>query len=77
MYQMIGMRIYIIAIGMMILAVGIAWPYLAKALPFLVNLPGNFAYRGKNFSFYFPLTLSIILSLVLTGILYLISKFSH
>jgi hypothetical protein len=60
-----------------LILLGIAWPYLAKALPFLMNLPGNFAYRGKNFSFYFPITLSIILSLVLTGVLYLISKLSH
>ena len=70
-------RITVIVIGVSLILLGIAWPYLAKALPFLANLPGNFAYRGKNFSFYFPLTLSIILSLVLTGVLYLISKFSH
>ena len=77
MYQIGPMRIYIIAIGVLLMAVGIAWPYLAKALPFLMNLPGNFAYKGKSFSFYFPLTLSIILSLVLTGIVYLISKFGN
>jgi len=71
------MRLYIIAIGILLVAVGLAWPYLAKAIPFLMNLPGNFAYRGKNVSFHFPLTLSIILSLILTGILYLISKFGN
>jgi hypothetical protein len=72
-----NLRISAIVIGAALILLGIAWPYLAKALPFLVNLPGNFAYKGKNFSFYFPLTLSIILSLVLTGVLYLISKLSH
>lgn len=71
------MRIYIIAIGVLLVVVGLAWPYLAKALPFLMSLPGNFAYRGKHFSFHFPLTLSIILSLVLTAILYIISKLSR
>ena len=72
-----NLRILVIAIGIVLLVLGLLWPYLAKALPFLMNLPGNFAYRGKHFSFYFPLTLSIILSLVLTAILYIVSKISQ
>lgn len=72
-----NLRTAVIVIGAALIMLGVAWPYLAKAMPFLLNLPGNLSYRGKHFSFYFPLTLSIILSLVLTGLLYLISKFSR
>ena len=40
----------------------------------LGRLPGDFAYRGKNFSFYFPLGTSILISIVLSLLFYL---FSH
>jgi DUF2905 family protein len=39
----------------------------------LGRLPGDFSFRGKNFSFYFPLATSVIISFLLTGILWLIS----
>jgi hypothetical protein len=40
----------------------------------LGRLPGDISYRGKNFSFYFPLGTSILISVVLSVILYLISR---
>jgi len=39
---------------------------LAPKLPFLGRLPGDIAVRRGNWSFYFPLTTSILLSLLLT-----------
>ncbi len=39
----------------------------------LGRLPGDFSYRGKNFSFYFPLATCVVLSLLLTGLVWLIS----
>jgi hypothetical protein len=39
---------------------------LAPKLPFLGRLPGDIAFRRGNWSFYFPLTTSILLSLLLT-----------
>lgn len=39
----------------------------------LGRLPGDFAYRGKNVSFYFPLDTSILISIVLSVLFYLIS----
>ncbi len=39
----------------------------------LGRLPGDFAYRGKNVSFYFPLGTSILISIVLSVLFYLIS----
>ena len=44
-------------------------------LPFGGRLPGDIVVRKKNFTFYFPLATSILLSLVLTLVLWLISRF--
>lgn len=40
----------------------------------LGRLPGDILYRGKNTTFYFPLATSILLSVLLTLILYVIGK---
>lgn len=40
----------------------------------LGRLPGDIAYRGKNVSVYFPLGTCLLISVVLTVILYLISR---
>ena len=43
----------------------------------LGHLPGDIRYKGKNSSFYFPLTTCILLSAVATLILWLISHFTR
>jgi hypothetical protein len=43
-------------------------------LSWLGHLPGNFSFRGKNFSFYFPLTTSLLVSIILSVIIWLISR---
>ena len=63
----------LIAIGILIVAIGLAWPYLSK-LP-LGRLPGDIAVKNENFSFYFPLATSILVSLVLSLVLWLVRKF--
>jgi hypothetical protein len=40
----------------------------------LGRIPGDILYRGKNTTFYFPLATSILLSVVLSLVLYFISK---
>jgi Protein of unknown function (DUF2905) len=40
----------------------------------LGRLPGDFSFKGKNFSFYFPLGTSIAISVAVTVILYLIAR---
>lgn len=40
----------------------------------LGRLPGDIVYRGKNTTFYFPLATSILLSVLLTLVLYVIGK---
>ncbi len=41
------------------------------------RLPGDIVYRGKNTTFYFPIVTSILLSIVLSVIVYLIGRFSR
>lgn len=41
----------------------------------LGRLPGDISYRGKSFTVFAPLGTSILISLVLSGILYLIARF--
>ena len=62
-----------IIIGVVIVVVGVVLMLGAK-IPWLGRLPGDFSYKGKNFTFYFPLGTSILISIVLTLILWLISR---
>lgn len=63
----------LIVIGVVIVLVGVVLIYGAK-IPWIGRLPGDFSYKGKNFTFYFPLGTSILISIVLTLILWLISR---
>jgi hypothetical protein len=65
----------IIFIGIMIVVIGIILLFSDK-LPFnLGKLPGDISYKKGNFSFYFPITTSIIVSIVLSLLFYLFGKF--
>lgn len=65
----------IIFIGIMIVIVGFILLFIDK-LPFnLGKLPGDISYKKENFSFYFPITTSIIVSIVLSLLFYLFGKF--
>ncbi len=59
---------YLIIFGIVLVALG-GVLLLAGKLPWLGRLPGDFAFKGKRGTFYFPLTTSIILSIVLTVLL--------
>jgi hypothetical protein len=65
----------LMGLGLLLLAVGGAMLLLGKSGLPLGRLPGDISYRGKNFSFYFPLATSILLSLVLSALFYLFSRF--
>ena len=45
-------------------------------LPF-GRLPGDIVYRGKNTTFYFPLVTCIVLSIVLSFVMWLVGRFSR
>jgi hypothetical protein len=60
---------HLIIIGLIIVVVGILF-FLGGKIPWLGHLPGDFHYKGKNFTFYFPLATSILASIILSLILY-------
>jgi hypothetical protein len=64
---------YLIIAGILIVAVGILLSFWDK-IPLLGKLPGDIIIKGKNFTFYFPIVTSIILSLLFSLILYLFRK---
>jgi len=64
---------FLIVIGLLLVGVGVAL-LLAPNMPWLGKLPGDFSFQRGRFSFYFPLGTCILISLVLTLILYLLRK---
>ena len=64
----------LIVLGIILIVVGLVMFGIQK-LPFLGKLPGDIAVKRENYSFYFPLTTSIIISIIISLILYFIGKF--
>ncbi|MDN5871480.1 MAG: DUF2905 domain-containing protein [Nitrococcus sp.] len=62
----------LIIIGVCLVVAGLLWPIIAKLG--LGRLPGDIAIKKENFAFYFPITTSIIVSLLLTLIFWLLRK---
>ena len=68
----------LIILGGVLVVVGILFVVGSKFSFFgLGHLPGDIRYKGKNTSFYFPLTTCILLSALVTLILWLISHFTR
>jgi uncharacterized protein HemY len=63
----------LILLGLFLALVGVL-VLIAGKIPWLGKLPGDIFIQKKNFSFYFPLTTSIILSIILTLLLYFIMR---
>jgi hypothetical protein len=64
----------LVLLGGIIVVVGVALILLGRTNLPIGRLPGDIVYRGKNTSFYFPLASSILLSLVLSILLYVIGR---
>ncbi len=58
------MQKILITLGIVLLVAGLLWPFLAKMG--LGRLPGDIVIRREGFSFFFPVTTMIIVSIVLT-----------
>jgi hypothetical protein len=61
--------------GAVLLVIGVAILLLGRTNLPIGRLPGDIFYRGKNTTFYFPLATSILLSVVLSIVLYVIGRF--
>ena len=68
---------FLVVAGVVAIVAGIALMLLGRASIPLGRLPGDIVYRGKNTTFYFPLVTSILLSVVLSVVMYLIGRFRH
>jgi membrane protein implicated in regulation of membrane protease activity len=62
----------LIIFGLVLLAAGIAWPFISRLG--LGRLPGDIAIERPGFSFYFPLMTSLIISVVLSVIFWLVNR---
>ena len=65
----------LIGVGLVLVIAGGLLLLLGRTGFPLGRLPGDISYRGKNVSVYFPLGTSILLSVVLSLIFYLLSRF--
>jgi len=64
----------LIVVGGILLVAGVVLVLLGRTNLAIGRLPGDILYRGKNTTFYFPLATSIVLSVLLSLILYVIGR---
>jgi hypothetical protein len=63
----------LILLGVLLILGGLLL-YFGGSLSFLGKLPGDIRIERPNFKFYFPITTSILISLILTALFYLLSR---
>jgi hypothetical protein len=63
---------WLIAIGLVLVVAGLLWPLFGKLG--LGRLPGDIVIERGNFRFYFPLVTCLIISVVLSFILWLLNR---
>ncbi|MDD2679946.1 MAG: DUF2905 domain-containing protein [Candidatus Omnitrophica bacterium] len=63
----------LIIFGIIFILVGILLMFMQK-IPLIGRLPGDIYIAKKNFTFYFPLATSILLSIVLSFLFYLFNR---
>jgi hypothetical protein len=67
----------LIFFGAIIIVFGGILLFASRANLPIGRLPGDILYRGKNATFYFPIVTSIVLSVVLSLVFWIISRFSR
>ena len=67
---MLGLGLVIVGIGLVLMLFG------RTNLP-IGRLPGDILYRGKHTTFYFPLATSMVVSVLLSLVLYLVGRIRH
>jgi hypothetical protein len=66
----------LIIIGLLIAGIGLIW-LIAPPISWLGKLPGDISVERENFRFYFPIVTCIVISVVLTGIMWLVRFLSR
>jgi H+/Cl- antiporter ClcA len=65
---------YLIVAGIVLVVIGLLLYFLGDKLSWLGRLPGDIRIEKENYRFYFPLTTMILLSAVLSLVIYLLRK---
>jgi hypothetical protein len=73
MFDFSGFGKILIVIGLVIAGLGLLL-LLGGKIPWFGKLPGDFFYRGRNFTFYFPFATCIVISIILTLIMMFINR---
>lgn len=70
------MQRFLIIAGVVLLAMGLAWPWLAQTSwwRWIGRLPGDIHVEREGYSFYFPLMTGIVLSIVVSVLIWLFRK---
>jgi len=71
--QLSGLGKFLILLGTIIICLGLLLTFIPK-IPYLGKLPGDIYIKKGNFTFYFPLATSVLLSILLTIILNLLLR---
>ena len=64
----------LVGLGLVLVVAGLVVGLLARANLPLGRLPGDIVYRGKHTTFYFPLATSVLVSVVLSIVLYVVGR---
>ncbi len=66
------MQRFLITVGALLVLLGLLWPWITKMG--LGRLPGDIVIERGNFRFYFPITTGLIISAIITAILWLFRR---
>ncbi len=72
-----GLGRSLVVIGAILMVAGVIVILSGRANLPLGRLPGDISYRGKNTAFYFPIVTCIVLSVILSLIMWIVSRFSR
>jgi hypothetical protein len=67
----------LVFLGLLVAVIGLVFILAGRAHWPIGRLPGDIVYRGKHTIFYFPLATSILISVVLTLVFYVLGKIRH
>ncbi len=70
---MTGLGKLLIYVGLFLVVVGLIFS-LGGKIPWLGHLPGDIYIQRERFTFYFPLTTCILISIIITLVLYLFRR---
>jgi hypothetical protein len=65
-------KVWLVILGAALMILGFAWPWIERLG--LGRLPGDFRYEREGFSLYFPLTTSLVVSILISLLIWLLRR---